>query len=188
MKDTRRIFVAIPVPSDARIRIRAALERWGWLSVRWVPEASWHITVIPPFSATDSEIVRVETALSRIAQKEKPFSVVLDAFTLAPPGKKARMIWVSGPVLQRVQGLKEEIEREFLFDKVASSFRRFSKRPAPHITVARFQEGELSGLEEKTHVLQKTDVSFLASEFSLVESPALLPGVEYKQLVVFPFR
>ena len=170
MKEAQRIFIAIPLPKETGKYIADALGRWRWLSVRWIPEERWHISVIPPFSVLASEISAVQRVIQSIAEKTKPFSITFDAVRFAPEGVTARMVWVVGPAFQRLQGLREEIEREFVFNKTPSLFRRPKQKLTPHVTVARFQEGELRGLEEKTNTLQKIDISFPINEIAVLKS------------------
>ena len=70
-----------------------------------------------------------------------------------------------------------------MFNKTPSLFRRPKQKLTPHVTVARFQEGELRGLEEKTNTLQKIDISFPINEIAVLKS-LFASGTEYEILAL----
>lgn len=182
----RRIFLAIGLPEDVREKVIEAVKRWQWLPIRWLSPANWHITVIPPFYADDEELAKAKEAVGAVAGNFKSFRIKFNSIMLAPPGRKARMIWLSGPESKTLQKLKKEIEKRIMHDNLIRSYQPEKRPIAAHITLARFEEGVLGQLEAKTKILEELKLDFAVNALCVVESHLKPTGAEYETLSRLP--
>lgn len=182
----RRIFIAIGLPEELREKIMEAVKRWQWLPIRWVSPQNWHITLVPPFYATDGEFDAVKLLLAEEAKGVRPFSVLFDSVILAPPGEKARMIWFSGAASERLLELKRLFEGRIALEKSIGGFKKEDREIYPHITLARFEEGGLAEIEKKTKILENLSLSLEVSAIDIMESRLRATGAEYEVLRSIP--
>lgn len=183
----RRIFISIGLPVEIVSRLEESLKKWQWLPIRWLGEANWHITVIPPFYADEKELGAVAEALGEVVKDFEPFPLVFDSIILAPPGRKARMIWLSGPFSRKLEALKQKIVEIFLQEKPLPSFESEERALTPHVTLARFEEGGLQELEQKTRTLEELQLTFSVAAIDITESHLQRAGAEYETLFTTPF-
>ncbi|MFY9462261.1 MAG: RNA 2',3'-cyclic phosphodiesterase [Candidatus Sungiibacteriota bacterium] len=183
----KRIFISIGLPEEVAQSLAEALKKWQWLPIRWLGEENWHITVIPPFYADEKELTAVTEALAKTVKDLEPFKLVFDSIILAPPGRKARMIWFSGPFSRKLEELKKKIEEAFSRHEAVPSLKPEKRPIASHITLARFEEGNLRELEQKTRILEELKLSFLVGAIDITESHLKSSGAEYETLSTIPF-
>ncbi len=178
----KRIFIAVELPEELREKITEVVKRWQWLPIRWTPPSNWHVTVVPPFYADENELKQVIGVVKSAVGDIRPFSLSFNAVILAPPGKEARMIWLSGRSSRGLRQLKEALEDKIFEAKIMPGFVKEGRAPIPHLTLARFEEGDLRELEEKTKMLEETPLSFEACELAIMESRLKITGAEYQTL------
>lgn len=178
----KRIFIAVDLPNETRSKVAQAMKRWQWLPIRWLRPENWHITVIPPFYAEEEELERLKETAAEAAASLRPFSLSFRSIILAPPGEKARMIWLYGKASSGLQGLKEALEEKISEAKIITGFTKESRRVLSHVTLARFEEGALQQIEAKTSVLEELPMVFKAAELVIMESRLKAAGAEYKTL------
>jgi len=181
----RRIFVAIALPPKLKRGIAETIKQWRWLPIRWLAPENWHITLIPPMYLEDDEM-RSLTALLERAKVGKPFTVRFSRVMLAPPGRTARMIWLDGETPPELGGLKAKLEDLLIGRPHFFPVKRESRPLALHVTLARFEPGELRELEEKTRALGEAKCSFTAREIAVMESRLKPTGAEYETLATIP--
>lgn len=186
----KRIFIAIPLSQETCEKITEAIERLRWLPIRWIPQKNWHVTVIPPFLADNGGVAAILSEVQKRLEKFSSFPIDFEAVVLAPPGQKARMIWLTGLFSPRLQELKDAFGDLFQGKFLGSGHEGDGSRLLPHITLARFSEGEMSDLEVKTRILENlknASLSFEAKEVCVMESRFMRAGVEYETLFCVPF-
>ena len=177
----RRIFIAVELPLVLKDGIAGAIKQWHWLPIRWLPPEHWHITVIPPAYLEDGEVGAL-TALLQRAKLGKPFAVRFTRATLAPPGRAARMIWLEGETPPELARLKTKLEGLLIGRPHFFPVKRESRPFALHVTLARFEPGDLKELQERTHVLGGVEASFVAEEIVMMESHLKPTGAEYEKV------
>ena len=182
----RRIFIAIGLPEEVRWGLGEAVEKWRWLPIRWLSPANWHVTVIPPSYVKEDEFPAVKTSLEKLAKSLQPFELSFDSIILAPPDKRARMIWLSGPRNTALQELKEKIEEEFMKNGQIPAVEKEERALLPHITLARFEEGALKDIEQRTRTLEEFKASFPVAALDIMESHLKSTGAEYERLASVP--
>ena len=178
----RRIFISIGLPEEVVHTLAEALKKWRWLPIRWSAEENWHMTIIPPFYADEKELFAAKEVMAVVARNFEPFRLAFDSIILAPPDKKARMIWFSGPQSKKLEEFKQKIEEVFLHSGAIFSLKHEKRSVASHITLARFEEGNLHELEQKTRILEELKLSFLAEAVDITESNLKSSGAEYETL------
>lgn len=183
----RRIFVALGLNDESLEKIDEAVKRWQWLPIRWISRANWHITLIPPFYADQRTIEKTVSFLKRETAAVSPFSISFDAVSLAPPDRKARMVWLSGKTSMDFKNLKERLEWRLADQNFITGFRKESRIAVPHVTLARFGEGDLREVEEKTRTLERLPLMVEVSALDIMESKLGAGGAEYSIVERVPF-
>lgn len=190
----RRIFIAIELPPDLKQQVSETIAQWRWLPIRWLAPENWHVTLIPPVYMEDGEVGYLTTLFGR-GRFGKPFPVRFSRVVLAPPGVQARMIWLEGDAPPELAQLRKKLEKLWASGPVLPPLKP-ETRPAVsrverpltlHVTLARFEPGELKELESKTRTLGEVNFRFEANEIVVMESRLKPSGAEYERLVSVPF-
>ncbi|MBI2055362.1 MAG: RNA 2',3'-cyclic phosphodiesterase [Candidatus Sungbacteria bacterium] len=180
----RRIFIAIDLPPELKDKIAETIKQWRWLPIRWLPPENWHITLLPPVYLEDAEVVLLGD-IFRGGRLGKPLAISFSRISLAPPGEPARMIWLEGHTPPELVKLKNKIENLWLssaLPKPDAESRPFKL----HLTLARFEAGDLKEIEEKTRLLGETDVGFEAKEITIMESRLKPSSAKYEIIAAIP--
>lgn len=181
----RRIFIAIALPAALKEKVSEIIQQWQWLPIRWLKPEHWHITLIPPVYLDASEL-ELLIALLGESRFGKFFSVRFSRIALAPPGVPARMIWLEGETPPELGQLKKKFEKVWSSASGLPPLKPETRPIALHVTIARFEPGELEELGEKTRVLGEVDFSFAAKEIVVTESHLKPSGAEYETLATIP--
>ena len=181
----RRIFLAIDLPADLKQQISEAITQWRWLPIRWLTSENWHITLVPPIYLEDREAERLTAVVSR-GRFGKPFLIHFSRMTLAPPGVAARMIWLEGETPPELMQLKKKVGKIIAATEGLPPLKPETRPLHLHATLARFESGELKGLESKTRTLGEVDFRFEASEVVVMESHLKPSGAEYARIATVP--
>jgi len=177
----RRIFVAIDLPTDLKAEVSKLIQQWRWLPIRWLKPEHWHITVLPPVSLEDEEVAALSELL-RLARLGGPFPIAFSNIVLAPSGGPARMVWLEGETPKSLPELRERIGAVWKSDRRLSPFRPETRALSLHVTLARFEPGDLAELEVKTKILGAVKLRFEAADIAVMESRLLPNGAEYQTL------
>lgn len=179
--------MSIRLPEAVAENLEGVLSRWREkLPIRWLPKENWHLTVIPPFYADEGELSAVEEILEKTAKAFEPFELQFHALLFAPPGSRARMVWLSGKPNEKLEALKEALEGEIVREKAVPSFRQEKRRLVPHVTLARFREDDLSRAWQKTRILEDLKLSCVVESLEMTESHLKRSGAEYETLLRVP--
>lgn len=181
----RRIFIAIDLPSALKQKIAYFISQWRWLPIRWSREENWHITLVPPVYLEDRELESL-TMLLRKSRLGKTFPVNFSRVLLAPPGERARMIWLEGETPPELAQLKNKFVRIWARKPELPQPKYENRSFQLHVTLARFESGDLRELEEKTRVLGEINFVFEVKEAAMMESRLEPSGAEYEILAAIP--
>lgn len=181
----RRIFIALDLPPELKQRVAETIAQWRWLPIRWLNPESWHITLIPPVYLEDGELESLVRALRR-QRFGGPFPVRFLHVTLAPPGIPARMIWLEGETPAALVELKRKLAKAWASGMALPVLRSEGRPLHLHVTLARFEPGELAELESKTRVLGEVDFDFTAGEVVIMESRLRPSGAVYETIATVP--
>lgn len=180
----RRIFIALELPSDLKQKLARAISQWRWLSIRWLPPENWHLTLIPPAVLNYGELEKLLNVFGR-TKLQAPFNILFSRILLAPPGRPARMIWLEGDSSRELAQLKAKLEKIWPHGNPTVK----SKQPRTdtlHVTLARFQPGELAELESKMRVLGEAKFGFTCQAISVMESHLTREGARYETIAIVP--
>jgi 2'-5' RNA ligase len=142
MDQLKRVFIAIPLPNFLKQEIARKISPFLGINngIRWLDQAGWHITLVPPQNWTQEQINQSISGLDsgKLCQK---FSLNTEKICLAPLGKKPRMIWCVFQKQPRFNDLTELVIKNLQnqglkIDKI---------RPITciHATLARFPEAAI---------------------------------------------
>ncbi len=141
----RRVFIAIPIPNDVRIRMDAevaAFEPEMPRGVRIVDRENWHITMLFMGEREGDEAEKIRGTLAQLALSLPAPRIVFRAFVYGPSRvSPPRMIWcvTDDTVSKELGALREKILGALSAAAVAV--------PAAHgaflghVTIARIREG-----------------------------------------------
>lgn len=181
----RRISVAIDLPPDLETKVSDVIRQWQWLPIRWLAPEQWHATIIPPVYLDSPAVEELAGTLKNTPLGKSP-ELTFTKISLAPPGVAARMIWLEGNPPPRLSELVKQIEKTWTSIPAIPHPKSESRPLKLHVTLARFEPGELRELEEKTHVLGEVSLRFTPREVALIESHLRPEGAEYATVAAFP--
>lgn len=131
-----RAFIALALPEE----VREALGRLqqdlaaSRADVKWVEPHHLHVTMKFLGEITEEQRHAVEAMLRRLAEREAPFLLGVQALGAFPSADAPRVLWVGlADGRERVQRMAEAIERE----GAALSFVREDRPFAAHVTIGR---------------------------------------------------
>lgn len=179
-----RIFIAIPCSDRIRGTITAYQERWRFLPVRWTAPRNLHLTLLPPVYLMDDEIAGIIGTLRAAVSQNRPFDITFKNFTLAPPGKPPRMIWLEGEPQPALTALR---------NAAATAFPAAAERRAltPHITIARMHPAEWKRYSPpdragKPDIAEAVKIKMPIEAVAVMESILHRNGAEYSALELIP--
>ena len=178
-----RTFIAIDLDES----LKAALETLtGELrplarSVRWVGKTGMHLTLKFLGEISETEAVRVSSALEEVAPRHRVFALVLEGTGAFPPGRSdPRVLWVGVVAGPPLLALQEDVEREM--EKLG--FEREKRRFHPHLTLGRVKfpsRLDLLVQELEKHRAEKFG-EMSVRKFTFFQSTLKPSGAEYTVL------
>ena len=185
--DTKRLFIGFQLNDDWKNAIQEFIEGQDSLSVRWIPEYNWHLTLLFLGEYPADKVNELGNILSEHFKKQKPFAIPFDTFTYAPNLKRARMIWCKGATnrnfskladltYKQLNDISDQENIQLAADKLDEA--------VPHITLSRFQNTFLPPLRIPN--AHSFPMPLSCREAVLYESNLKPEGAEYSVLKVFP--
>lgn len=172
-----RLFAAIPVPEPALSELSDILEGLrakGW-PVRWVRRDGLHITLKFYGAVAEEDVSTVETALGRATESVGSFRLCGARVEAFPPGRRARVVWMSLAASRDLELLQGRVERGN-----AAESQPVERRPfRPHITLGRVEQGARLPPSALTGPVVQGDIGFLADRVVLFESRSGRGGSVY---------
>lgn len=172
---TIRSFIAVPIPSEVREAVAAALEPLrGAGDVRWVRPEQYHLTLKFLGDATPAQLDKVAAGLHSIANTFSPFVIQLAGVGAFPRVERPSTLWVGiaagAEGLAALAGAVERVCEAAGFPREARPFRA-------HLTVGRVRSNkEIKALIERLRATKAEALPpFSAGEVVLMESD-LRPG------------
>lgn len=165
-----RIFVAVMTSVAFGQSVLTWKTKHAALPLRWIAPANLHLTLIPPWYATN--IKSIQQKLQDL-KASRSFSLRFHSVVIGPDTSRPRLIWVVGDRSDDLIRLKQSVE--VLFGKIPEN-RPFS----PHITIARTKDG--TSLKEK-FLSEAIRWNERVVSVSLVESHLSPTGATYTPLV-----
>jgi len=89
-----RCFVAVPIDEDVRLALAAAAVPWhAYRGLRWVPDASWHLTLAFLGSVEASAVDGVRATIADVARRNEPMRLRGRGLGAFPSAARARVVW-----------------------------------------------------------------------------------------------
>jgi 2'-5' RNA ligase len=148
--DLPRLFIAIPIPEPWRSYLADQVEllQLKLPFRKWVHPEDYHITLKFLGEATADQIYRIQSLLTCISQKTKPFDLRRERWgTFGPPAAPS-VLWTGvGGDLVALKTLQQYVDQmeEIGFPKEARPFH-------PHLTLARRYNGKEPFVTIKTYL------------------------------------
>jgi 2'-5' RNA ligase len=172
----KRIFVAIRISP----KLSAEVLKWRGghldLPVRWIKEDNLHLTLLPPWEASEEEIEDVLAKLEPIGGVTAPFGLHFTDVTSGPTLSEANLIMATGEAPKAIVELKELIEKRL---GVSGESRPYML----HLTLARVRPRDISQFLRDPFE-QPVSWKETVESFELMESILLPEGAEYKTVGV----
>ena len=174
----KRLFVALDPPGRTKDELAALCQ--GLPDCRWTAPEQLHLTLCFIGEADGSTFLDIRDALQEITAA--PFSLKLEGLGLFPPRRAPRVLWAGVQPNAALSQLQRKVVNCVRSCGVVLEKRKF----APHITLARLQDGALPRLERYlgAHALFSAE-PFVVSCFTLYSSvlgrggPTHLAEAEY---------
>jgi RNA 2',3'-cyclic 3'-phosphodiesterase len=189
-----RLFVALEIPSDIRVKLAAVIKELRALEppssaqtkqkVRWVRPENLHVTLKFIGEAAPEKLDAIHTTLSTVRYSQ-PIEVHFQGLGFFPNERRARVLFVSieaSPNLTLIAGDVDQGLEKLGFPRETREF-------TPHLTLARIEPPgmprELQAAVQK-HAAREFGM-LRTQEFHLIESKLKPSGAEYTTLRSFPF-
>ncbi|MBM3257269.1 MAG: RNA 2',3'-cyclic phosphodiesterase [Candidatus Liptonbacteria bacterium] len=172
----RRIFVALKISPKLQQCVAEWAARHYNFPVRWLAGKNLHITLIPPWHATDENIESTKEILENITRSSSPFPLLFHTLSFGPDPRRPRLIWAEGNAPRELLLLKSHLD---------IALGPAEKRPFRlHLTLARFREEEFAHFPIKS-LHEQVNWNELANSLVLMESHLSPHGADYEILAEF---
>ncbi|MFN4244537.1 MAG: RNA 2',3'-cyclic phosphodiesterase [Brevinematia bacterium] len=173
-----RLFVAIDVPEEIKIKFSEISEKLSSLNAKVVPMENIHITL--KFIGETTKTKEILGILDKITFKK--FQICLKNVGVFPNTHAPRVFWVGIEKNQEMESLFKIIERSLENIEIPKEKREFS----PHITLARFKTiTNIQKLKEILKAYNKDFGEFDVKEFILYKSELAHPNPRYYPIKSF---
>jgi len=186
-----RIFIAINLPSDIKMRLSEFQDKWPELPARWTKRDSLHITLSFIGAVADDKLVEICDIARNISIKYDPVAIKLEQICYGPTKKMPpRMIWAIGAKSEILGKIVKDLENSLLFLSNESEPDFKSKNYIPHITLARIKQWEWRRIEpeEIPEMNEEINLNFEAQSIDVMESFLKKDGPQYLALESLPFN
>ncbi len=126
-----RLFVAVPLPEDARARLAGLCA--GVRGAKWVAPENLHLTLRFIGEVDEETAADIDAALSKV--RAPAFEVTLEGVGHFGSRKRARALWAGVADNSRLGHLHDKVEAALVRARLEPEGRKFS----PHVTLARFK-------------------------------------------------
>lgn len=143
MPESWRIFCAVELPSDVRLRLHEHVRKLRAeipdVAASWTRVENIHLTLKFFGDVNVDRISRISTAASRAAKEFTSFEISVGGTGVFPKPSRAQVLWMgvndpSGRLLALQKGLEKEI--------AAVGFQKEDRAFRPHLTIARIRRPE----------------------------------------------
>lgn len=173
---TKRIFIALPLPSNLQEKITAWSKKVKKLPVRFIEPKNLHITIIPPWY--ESNIKEIENRLTSFEKSIGKIKIKFHHISFGPHPQNPRLIWIVGDTPPQLIILKEKIEKVLALPKENRPFKT-------HVTIARFSALNFKYFPIKK-LNEKVDWEVEIEELCLMESKLSKEGADYEVIKKIP--
>ncbi len=190
----KRLFLAVNLPEEIKEKIKEAIKQISRNEgIRFIPSLNWHLTIsflgYQKEELVEAILKSVEKTINRHNYAVKDLEIEFEKIILAPPGKKARMIWLVGTkeTSKNIFAVKSRFENILIQNGVI--FKKEYQLFNSHLTLARFhsQADEIDLVQVSSDIAiannkikeEKEKFSFFADKLDLMESKLHKNGPSY---------
>ncbi len=183
-----RLFIAVDIPDELRQALKRFQEKHdARLSgripqFRWMEPDSWHVTLLFLGAVDEDWLPWLKRTIQDTAQQFTPFRLQYDFTGYAPPGPRARMIWVYYREHSDWQALA--FAMYYALRRRLSSLEKPRVPVIPHITLARFAWMPVSKLPTLDALGYREPLE--VRQVELWSSELRPTGARYSRLMTFP--
>jgi len=180
MTDTRRLFIAVPIPDTLKDFFEQQQSAFANDSVRFVPAANLHLTLHFLGEVPNNQLANITTVLEQVALHTAPFTLELDRLEPGPKPKSPRLIWArfaSHPTFARLcsaittqLGISSPNQADYI----------------PHITLARFRKDKPKPSPLPVITIPPQQIVLPVTSVALWQSELKSPHPIYRTLVLYP--
>ena len=168
----RRIFAAIDISNEARIRISNYIEtlrgEFPELRVGWNKAEKLHITMKFFGDIEERKVLSLSKIFEKVALQNSPFNLQIIKTGVFPSRRNARVLWLG---LQDEKESLREINNSLESECEKAGFRKEKRLFKPHLTISRLRQPEKSkDLIEKHLKTNFETAEFKAGEITIYES------------------
>jgi 2'-5' RNA ligase len=176
---THRVFVAIPLSAELQEHAHTLRKAHSNLPIRWLEPKDLHITLIPPWHASDGDVASAIEKLSAIQRSGiAPFRIEFVSVEFGPNPRRPRLLWASGEAPEALARLRRTAYH--LLGAITDG-----KRFRLHSTLARFRQEGFAAFPSKT-LRERVAWMMTVERVSLLESHLLPQGASYTEIASFP--
>ena len=179
----RRLFFAIPIPTEVKEILSSIEQKISLPLVRWTKPQNIHVTLFFMGDVEESEIPEVVESFKFVISKHQPFTLSFKNILLAPPHRPPSMVWASFCESESFEKLARDVQKKlgcFIDEKLLHD--NSKKKLIPHITLARFK----GFVNVRDILLPKFLVpDFKVDKIELVESQLTTGGPIYSSVGSF---
>jgi len=175
----RRLFIAINLPDNIKVRLVDYERKWADLPVRWTPKPNQHITLVFIGYVGDDEMYEIINIVKETAKRHNPFDIHLERIILGPPHKPPRMVWVEGEKNAEIAELKSDLEESLLKSDNSGYRKQETRAYRPHITLGRIRHNEWRRLDFQPKIDEKFEFSFPVETIEVMQSDLKKTGPKY---------
>jgi RNA 2',3'-cyclic 3'-phosphodiesterase len=181
----KRLFIALgasDIYKEALPYIKKLKTNFGQkeISVQWVPEDNWHITLVFLGETSVELIPKIKERLLSVCHKSQTFKLHISDFGGFPDTQGARVVWLGVQRSQALLNLQTEIETELSKFGLMPEAREYW----PHLTVGRLRNKK-SIVDAISPVVRKKVGDLYVDEVRLYESTLAQPYPKYEILEKF---
>jgi 2'-5' RNA ligase len=175
-----RIFVALDIPQEIRVRMTEYLERASSFApdARWARVEGLHVTLKFVGHVSDEMVQRIKAALASV--KATPFEVKFEGVGFFPNAKAARVFWIGVSGGEALPKLAAAVDAAL--EKLGIA--REDKDYHPHLTLARASSHPLRELAPLLESAPQFG-TMTARAFYLYQSQPQKGGSKYTKLERF---
>jgi 2'-5' RNA ligase len=172
--NSKRLFIAINLLQHVRQELAAVSKFSQHPLIRWTPQENLHVTLHFIGQTELNAIDPIKEKISVIASKTPSFSMAIEKLKVVRKNRTPAMIWASLEENEIFTALALQLQSELPGDN--------SKKPNPHITLARIKNGRGLDLPVLPQIFK---IHFDVRNIELMESITSQSGPVYKVVESF---
>lgn len=180
----RRLFIAINIPKDIKLKISKKRDLLESLipGLRFIGEENWHLTVVFLGQQSDGALLPIVKSMKDQIPKFACPEINFSDISYGPLRGTPRMIWLNGNenTSKTISELKIALEDELIKNGVR--FKLENREFLAHLTMAKFSETLRNELPELGDEFRDLNWLFEAEGLDLMESRQSGKGAEYEVL------